>query len=138
MSLSLRSRGRSPEAGFSLTEVIVALIVTTVGGLSMATLIGYGTRLQTTARDVTIAASAARQEFERLRTAAPLNAKRAVGGSLTADLANHSTTVQMQGMTFRVRWQVAAGPANTREVQLVVLPPRVEFPLATVGGRLWP
>ncbi len=129
---------RRRDEGFSITEVLVALVVTVIGTLSMATLIAYGTRLQVTARDVTRAAAAGRQELERLRTAPPLSAKRSIDGSLTADVANHFVTVQSQGATFRVRWQVSAGPAGTREVAMVVLPERDDFPLVTMGGKLWP
>lgn len=126
------------EAGFSLAETLVALFITAVGTLSVATLIGYGTKLQTTARDATIAASAGRQELERLRLADPLAAKRTVGGSLTANVANHSTTSTVQGQTYRIRWAIVAGPASTKEVTMVVLPQDNNWPLATLGARLWP
>ena len=39
---------RSPESGFTLVEVLMALLVTTVGTLSVAALMAYGTRLQST------------------------------------------------------------------------------------------
>ena len=78
------------------------------------------------------------RRLERLRTAPPLSVRRSLGGSLADDVANHFAVVQSQGATFRVRWQVTTGPASTKQVAMVVLPARVDFPLATMGGQLWP
>jgi prepilin-type N-terminal cleavage/methylation domain-containing protein len=131
-------RRTSSESGFSLVEVLMALVVTTIGTLSVATLMAYGTKLQTTSRDTTTAAAVARQQMERLRMLPPLSASRAIGGSLTADVTDHSTIVTTQQAQFRVRWVVTAGPASTKEVNIVVLSGPANLQLARVGGTVWP
>lgn len=130
-------RRRSSESGASLVEVLVALVVTTVGTLSVATLMAYGTRLQVTSRDTTTAAAVARQQMERIRMLPPLSASRAIGGSLTADVANYSMTVATPQASFRVRWQVTASAASMKEVNVVVLGP-TNLELARIGGTVWP
>lgn len=129
---------RDSEAGASLVEVLVALVVTVVGTLSVATLMAYGTSLQVTSRDTTTAAAVARQQMERLRMLPPLSPARAVGGSLTADVANFSAVVDSTHGQFRVRWQVSAGPAGTKQIEMIVLPARVDLQLAEIGGSVWP
>ncbi len=129
---------RSPESGFTLVEVLMALVVTTVGTLSVAALMAYGTRLQSTSRDTTTAAAVAREQMERLRMLPPLSPSRALGGSLTADVTNYSATVTTPQARFRVRWVVTAGPAATKEVNLVVLAGPANLELARIGGTVWP
>jgi hypothetical protein len=140
------SRG---EAGSSLAEVLVALVVTAVGTLSMATLIAYGTRLQTTSRDTTLATAVGRQQIERLRMLPPLNPSRAAvvtpcasppcpPGSLTADVPNYFTVVPTPAGQFRCRWTVAPGPAGTKQVQMVVLRDPGTFPVAELEVSVWP
>lgn len=129
---------RTSQSGFSLVEVMVALIVTTVGTLSVATLMAYGTRLQVTSRDTTAAAGVARQQMERLRMLPPLAAERSLGGSLTADVANHFRLVATTNGQLRCRWLVTTGPAGTKEVNVVVMPITTNLRLAQIGGAVWP
>lgn len=128
---------RNAETGASLVEVLVALLVTAVGTLSVASLMAYGTSLQVTSRDTTSAAAIGRQQFERLRMLPPLSPERAVGGSLTADAANHFRVVATTSGPLRCRWVVTTAAAGTKEINLVVLTPR-NLQLAQIGGAVWP
>jgi Tfp pilus assembly protein PilV len=131
-------RQRDSEAGATLVEVLVAMVVTVVGALSVATLMAYGTNLQVTSRDTTTAAAIARQQMERLRMLPPLSPARAIGGSLTTSAANYSAVVDSTHGQFRVRWVVTAGPAGTKQVEMVVLHARANLQLAQIGGSVWP
>lgn len=129
---------RRSEAGATLVEVLVALLVTAIGTLSVATLMAYGTRLQSTSRDTTTAAGVARQTMERLRMLPPLSPSRQFGGSLTADVADYSTVITTPQGTFRCRWQVSIAPSNMKEVNIVVLSGPSNLVLARIGGMVWP
>lgn len=129
---------RDSEAGASMVEVLVAMLVTVVGTLSVATLMAYGTNLQVTSRDTTTAAAVARQQMERLRMLPPLAPSRAIGGNLAADVANYSALVDTTHGQFRVRWVVTAGPAGTKQVDMIVLPVSSNLTLAQIGGSVWP
>lgn len=135
---------RSSDTGASMVEVLVAMVITVVGTLSVATLMAYGTTLQVTSRDTTTAAAVARQQMERLRMLPPLHPSRALGpggspaGSLTSSVANYSAVVDTTHGQFRVRWLVTAGPAGTKQVEMIVLPARMNLQLAQIGGSVWP
>ncbi len=108
------------QAGFSLVELLVATAITVVCSLAVALMILYGTRLGAAAREALLASSLARARLEQLRVLPRAAAERQPGGSLSADLPAH---FERQGR-FRERWTVAAGPAGTQEVTVVVLAPR--------------
>jgi Tfp pilus assembly protein PilV len=131
-------RRRNSEAGASLVEVLVAMLVTVVGTLSVATLMAYGTSLQVTSRDTTTAAAVARQQMERLRMLPPMSPSRAIGGSLTANVNNYTAEVDTTHGRFRVRWQVTPGPAGTKQVEMIVLSVSSNLQLAQIGGSVWP
>lgn len=104
------------EAGFSLVELLVATIVTTICSLAVALMILYGTRLGTAARQAMITTSLARARLERLRVLPPGAVERRLGGSLTADVAGHFETLGR----YKVLWVIAPGPAGTQDITVVV------------------
>ncbi len=110
------SRSRSSQCGFSLVEVLVAMVVTVICLLGVALLILYGTRLGSASREAAIATALARAEIERLRVIPRSEPERQTGGSLSADVAGH---FRRQGR-LTSRWVVAPGPAGTQEVTLAV------------------
>jgi len=112
----MRGRTTSRAAGFSLVEVLVAMVVTVICVLGVALLILYGTRLGTAARQAAITTSLARAEIERLRVVPRTEPERQTGGSLAADVAGH---FRHQGR-LTSRWMVRPGPAGTQEVVVVV------------------
>lgn len=112
----VRSRG---ERGFSLVELLVATLVTVVCLVGVAVMILYGTRLGASARDASVTSSLAKARLERLRVLPRTAAERQAGGSLTSDVAGH---FERQGR-FTSRWVVAAGPAGTQDVTVLVIAP---------------
>jgi Tfp pilus assembly protein PilV len=95
------------EAGFSLTEILVATVLTTVGVLGAAPLMVYGTNLQYSSRDGSLAVNLAVAELERIRMLPVWAPERQNGGSLTANVANH---FRIDG-DVTMRWVIANGPA---------------------------
>jgi hypothetical protein len=95
------------EAGFSITEVVVATLITTLGVMGVAPMLVYGTGMQYTARDGSLASNMAVAELERIRTLPVWAVERQNGGSLDINVANHF--VQRGEVTLR--WVITNGPA---------------------------
>jgi prepilin-type N-terminal cleavage/methylation domain-containing protein len=117
--------------GFSLMEVIVAMVVLSVGILALAGIMGTTTRVQGISLNRVEMAAVAERQMEQLRFAASRGAppaqqaQLAVGGSLTSSLAGYHATMNAgSGRTYLVRWQVQEGPVgfNDRAVTLRVIP----------------
>ncbi len=119
--------GCATQRGFGLVELLIAMVVLTVGLLAVAVLIMYGIRIQTFARDATLASGAAKQRLEILRNMPRTDAMRQNGGSLVANVAPFFAPVDLDpnqagiDTPFVVRWMVAAGPAGTQDVTVVVV-----------------
>src|SRR5262245_42118616 len=79
-------------------------------------LILYGTRLGASARELTLASSAARARLERLRVLPRAAPVRRSGGSLSADEADHFAR---EGRLLE-RWTVQDGPAGTQLITVAV------------------
>jgi Tfp pilus assembly protein PilV len=107
------------QGGFGFVELMIAMLVFTVGVLAVALLIIYGTRTESFARDATIASGVAKARIEILRALPSTDPQRAVGGSLTTNDANHFASIT--GTPFVVRWVVAAGPAGTQDLTVAVV-----------------
>lgn len=98
----------SDERGTGLVEALVATVLTAVGVLSVAALMGLGAKMQGSARMGSTAWAVATAEIERLRTLAPTDPQRMDGGSLTADVtpgAAGSEHFANRGL-LHVRWRV--------------------------------
>ena len=133
-------RGRLPlkpsnDRGFTLIEVLVAMLILTVALVSMAGLMAVTLRMQQLGRNQTQAVRLAQDKIDELMTLNFTNAQVAVGGLLTADVANHFDVPTLNGVPqpYRRRWTVALGPADpgvTGNNQVRVLTVRV-IPIAT-------
>lgn len=99
----------SNERGFTLVEVLIAMIVLTVALVSLAQLMAITLRMQMLGRNQTAAIRVAQDKIDELMPLNFTNAQLAIGGSLTADDANHFDSTDP---LYRVRWTVAAGPAD--------------------------
>ena len=135
---SMRQMRRS-DKGFTLVEVLVSLVVLSVGLLSVSGMIVYGVRQQSFSRDVTVMNSMARAKIERLRVTEPGNVERANGGDLNSNVADHFDTPP--GTTgFVRRWVLATGPAGTQDLTVAVisLNPRVGLPRVQIRALLAP
>jgi type IV pilus modification protein PilV len=106
------------DRGFTLIEVLVAMVILTIALVSMAELMAVTLRLQQLGRNQTAAVRLAQDKIDELMAQNwAVAAQLAVGGSLTADVANHFDTPPTVSLTdtarnYRRRWVVAAGPAD--------------------------
>jgi Tfp pilus assembly protein PilV len=113
----IRLAGRRGEGGFSIVELLIAMLVTVTCLLGVALMMMYGTRLAAASREATLASAFARSELERIRLLPRSAPERQTGGQLGSDVPDHFAT---RGR-YTGRWQVAPGPAGTQDVSLVVL-----------------
>ena len=111
------SRGRLPlqpsnnDRGFTLIEVLIAIVVLTVALVSLAELMAVTLRLQQLGRNQTAATRLAQDKVDELMSQNFTVAQLAVGGSLTADVANHFDAPAPAGggnAIFRRRWTVTS------------------------------
>ncbi len=124
------SRKRSGRAGFSLVELIIALMMMTIGVVAAATLVAGVARTQRRATARTEMTEVGQSKIEELRAIASTQAPGAavpvelvVGGSLTASQEDHADTVASgRGRRFVRRWVVDNGPAGTLDVTIRVVP----------------
>ena len=127
-------RSRNDE-GVGLIEVLVAMGIFVVAIVGAATMIVYAMRLQSQSTNLTNTRAVATRQIEELRVLHIDNAQRTVGGSLTADVANHFSTATAG---FVIRWQIVVGPAGTKDITVRVIPTNPRFQPVQVQGMLWP
>jgi prepilin-type N-terminal cleavage/methylation domain-containing protein len=117
------------ERGFTVVEVLVAIVILTVALVSMAELMAVTLRLQQLGRNQTSAIRLAQDKIDELMSqnwaAAP---QMTLGGSLTADQANHFD-VPANAPDYRRRWTVVDGPVD---------PPVVAGRLRVITVRVMP
>jgi competence protein ComGC len=126
----LRSR-KGSESGFTLIEALTAMLVLSVGMISVANLMAVAASSNAVGNQATAAATAASQELERLQ-AIPYD-QLVVGGDITVDQPGFNRDVDLQGVGIvHVRWQVAAlaGQNQTRFIAV-----RAEGTGALTGAR---
>jgi prepilin-type N-terminal cleavage/methylation domain-containing protein len=119
-----RARGR---AGFTLIELMMAIVVLTVGILGLASVMTSVTRRQQLAANRADMLDMANAKLEQLRAAATSRTtdtmQLALGGSLTLAVANHAdVAISPRGRVFARNWVVTAGPSGTRTVVLRIRP----------------
>lgn len=85
-----RASGSSPRAGFTLVELLVAMMIFAVGMLALAATAGSVTRMMGGAKRQTIAAQVAQSRIEQLRSSPCASI---VGGSETVRGVNNYWTV---------------------------------------------
>jgi prepilin-type N-terminal cleavage/methylation domain-containing protein len=135
--MSDRETARS-SAGFTLIEVLVALVLIGIGVLAAAPMFVYAMQGNAVAADFGSVGAIAVERMELLRsqdysTLAP-------GGSLTSSVSGYSDT---SNPDYVVRWQIAdnAVPSGTRSVTVRaiavrrVVGARKEITLTTLRGR---
>jgi prepilin-type N-terminal cleavage/methylation domain-containing protein len=113
--------------GFSLPELMVTIMILTVGLLGLAGSMAAMMRYQDLASNRAEMTGIGDSKLEQLRGAGSTRStdtlQLAVGGSLTSPVALHTDTVTtLRGRVYFRRWLVADGPAGSREVQLRVAP----------------
>lgn len=114
--------------GFSLPELILAIVILAVGILGLAGSMASIMRHQELSSNRAEMVAMGDSKLEQLRGAGISRSsdtvQLAVGGSLTTPTSQHSDTLtSLRGRVFYRRWLVVAGPtASTRDVQLRVVP----------------
>jgi prepilin-type N-terminal cleavage/methylation domain-containing protein len=114
-------------AGYTIIELIVALVILTIGILAA---IGLIVGVAATQQRATIRAEmteVGQSKLEELRAYATMGTADTVqllaGGSLLTSETNHADTVTSgRDRQFVLRWDVEAGPYDTREVAIRILP----------------
>jgi prepilin-type N-terminal cleavage/methylation domain-containing protein len=100
----------SNDRGFTLIEVLIAMVVLTVALVSLAELMAITLRLQQLGRNQTSAVRLAQDKIDELMSQNFTAAQLTVGGSLTADQANHFDDPTPAGggnSIYKRRWTVA-------------------------------
>lgn len=135
------------ERGFTLVEVLIATVILTVALVSMAELMAVTIRMQMLGREQTSAVRLAQDKIDELMSQDFAVAALGIGGSLTADVADHFDDPTA---LYKRRWLVAAGPvdpvgiaANLRVVTVRVTPVVTDRRTATAAEittiiRCWP
>jgi hypothetical protein len=117
------------ERGFTLVEALVAMVICTIGLVSMAELMAVTLRLQQLGRNSTAAVRLAQDKVDELMALDfPTGVGIQCGGSLTAPMLNYNDDPQdfngnSQG--YQRRWVVSAGPdadLRLRTVTVRVIP----------------
>ena len=130
----VKSLSVTDQRGFTLAEVVVALLVCTVGLVGMAQMLAVTLRMQQLGRNSTSAIRMAQDKIDELSSMNfndPIASPQVqCGGSLTADVANYNDVpvVNGQAQPYRRRWLVQAGPdldANLRQVTVRLIPDNV-------------
>ena len=104
----LAPRSAAREGGFTLVEVLIAMVILTIALVSMAELMAVTLRMQMMGRNETSAVRLAQSKIDELvavdfdSPGTPV----AIGGSLTADLAGYFDEPDDSG--FKRRWQISA------------------------------
>lgn len=118
------------ERGFSLIELLVAMVIFAIGVLAAVALLGAGYRWEGRAELETQLTVAAEMKVEELKALAgtelPDTTALVPGGSLDSNVLGYWDTVNLDGRVLRRRWLVEPGPVGTRltTVRAQVLIPR--------------
>jgi type IV pilus assembly protein PilV len=125
--------GLESRRGFTLVELMVAMMLITVGLIGSAALTATSLRYQRAAarREEMLALAEAKldelRSYQNATVASGLRAKLAAGGSLTSSLTNYSDDVASPSLKqYRRRWQITDGTVRTRQVAVRVEPNYVD------------
>lgn len=127
MNVMNGSQSRSAERGFTLIEVMIAMVVLMVGLVSVVGISGYVSRANTVSNTQSVLATAVQDQIDRIRAIAwTINTDKdprlAVGGSLEENLANHFEIAEDTAMgDLIVRWKVVQGPGTTGDMRTVTV-----------------
>jgi prepilin-type N-terminal cleavage/methylation domain-containing protein len=115
-------------AGFTIVELLIALVVLAVGLLAVASGMASVSRRQELATSRAEMLHLADAKFEQLRAAAMSRTadtvQLGIGGSTTSPQPAHADTAMGRGRSYVRLWGVTAGPSGSRRVTLRVRPMR--------------
>lgn len=113
------------ERGFTLVEVLIAMIILTIALVSLAELMAITLRAQLLGRNETAAVRLAQSKIDELvatdfwPTENPLVT---VGGSLTSNVTNYNDSPE-SGYTRRWQVEAIAGETRIRKLTVRIIPP---------------
>jgi type II secretory pathway pseudopilin PulG len=127
--------GASREGGFTIIEVLFAMVIMVVSLVALAELMAITLRMQMLGRNQTGAVRLAQSKIDELvNLDFTINTVTNVGGSLTSDVASYNDTPVASGTTsvvgYKRRWQIEAMtgciPASTcnkvRKLSVRIIP----------------
>jgi prepilin-type N-terminal cleavage/methylation domain-containing protein len=127
------SRARSSEAGFTLVEVLVAIVILVFGLIAVTNLLLVAASSNTVANHSTAAATAASETMETLKQV-PFS-QLADGGDLTSDVTNFSRLDMIPGVgPIRTRWVVTTTPTDA-QVKFITVQSEGEGPMVRARSR---
>jgi prepilin-type N-terminal cleavage/methylation domain-containing protein len=128
----------SRDGGFSLVELLVALVIFSFGVLAGVALLGAGHKWEGQAELETQMTVAAEMKMEDLKAVAGTNLPDTValvpGGGLDSNVTGYWDSVELDGRLFTRRWEIVAGPAGARQLTVRALP---LDPPASGQAELW-
>jgi|SRR5438477_4980922 len=105
------------QAGFTLVEALIAIVVLVFGLLAVTNLMVIGASSNSVANQSSATTALASEQLERLK-AVPFNTL-AVGGSLTSDSTNFFRDDNIDGVgPIHTRWQLAQPNSQTFFIQV--------------------
>jgi len=109
------------ERGFTLIEVLIAMVIMTIALVAMAELMAITLRIQMLGRNETASVRLVQSKIDQLVAVNFTNATVAVGGSLSSDVTNYNDTPTPG---YKRRWQIAAiaGETRVRKLTVTVIP----------------
>jgi len=134
MTISRSRHTRTGEHGFTLIEVMVSIVILTVGLLSLAQMMVTATYKNTLSGRMTSASALAKEQLERLKATPfysdPFSRTRSValvdGGDIDSTVAGYVQYYDPDGQStvagtamFEVRWEIQTVPSPTLPLQMV-------------------
>jgi len=106
---------RAPEAGFTLVEALIAMVILAFGLIAVTNLLLVAATSNAVANQSTAATSIASQQLEQLKALPFTDAGLAPGGSLTTDSGSYFSDSDMPGVgRIHTRWQITNVDTTTK------------------------
>lgn len=114
---SPRRPAAGDQAGFTLVEALVAMVILSFGLIAVTNLMLVAATSNGVANQSTAATAAASQRLEQLKALAFTDPGLAAGGDVTADVAGFNENVDVTGVgRVHVRWDIDDVDATTKYV----------------------
>jgi Tfp pilus assembly protein PilV len=116
MSTTTRPTSRL-EAGFTLVEALVAMVVLSFGLIAVTNLMLVAATSNSVANQSTAATSIASQELEQLKTLPFSDPGLNAGGDLQSDVGGYASDVDVSGVgRIHTRWQITNVDTTTKYI----------------------